>query len=501
MIVSEFRPSYAVEIRAPKFGSGYRIGGRLVLTAAHLFTQLGSCKVRLKEPFREIDAEVVWISSDVDVALVELPETIDVCHSVQFGKLPTADQGETIEFLFYGWPRWGFTNDPKVGLSAGGRQIDGKIYLADTSPEELLVLKPERYPKAVPGKSSFWQGASGAAIICAGCVVAVQSQHQNPAEPEALEAAPLARIYANSDWCQLLIKHGISANPQSIELSARLTSPNFSLIPSRAGGRPAAEQQMAEALQRLNYRGQQAVFDEFLDSDRTIEAFVVEVTYDIEAELQKCLVSRLSRALIGGTSPAFQTLGVDRNWRSNPLSELTSRLAPALGLAGTVGVEAIHESLLRLCRTQSVVIVLYGVPAMGSDSLSNLMDEFWYPLVDQVENLQGQADQGRILLFLAGDRPLASLREQASKQGTLDYPKALENITPPELEDWRKITEVRQFINCRQEIVPNLTARLKQIRSQDNAYATMENVCEIFGFEGGLEQFEPFWKLSGDLVA
>lgn len=502
MVVRTFRSDYAVEIRFPKFGSGYRIGGRLVLTAKHLFPGLGGCKVRLKDIFGEVDAEVVWISSDEDVALVELPETVEACEPVQLGRLPVANAGETVDFRFYGWPKWAFTEDPNEGPSAGGRQINGKIYLADTSPDGLLVLAPERCPKAVSEKQdSLWKGASGAAVVSAGCVVAVQSQHQNPAEPEALEAALLSKIYADSNWCQLLTKHGISPELQSVELSAKLTGQNLSVSPVGSEGRPSVEQKMAAALQRLDYSGQQEVFDEFLDSDRAIEAFVVEVTYDIEAELQKCLVSRLSRSLIGGKSPAFQTLGVDRGWRNNPTSELASRLAPALGLAGTVGIGEIHEGLLRLCRTQSVVIVLYGVPAMGNASLSRLMDEFWYPLVAKVEDLQGQASEGRLLLFLAGDRPMELLREQSNTHPTLDYPEVLENITMLDLTNWRKIPEVRQLMNCRCGSVPDLTSKLKQIAPQENAYAAMENVCGIFGFTGGLEQFEPFWKLSGDLVA
>jgi hypothetical protein len=508
MIVKEFALSHAVEIRVPKrgssdqiekCGSGYRVGGRLVLTVKHIFHGLGSCKVRLAS-IGEIDAQVVWISPDVDVALVELPETLDACASVQFGTLPTVNTNESVQFLFYGWPNWGFTKEQKR-VRSGGREGYGKIRLTTTSPDQLLVLEIENpLCKSSLDKTSIWEGASGAAVICEGCVVAVQSQHPNPEQPAYLEAAPLDKIYENPDWCSFLRKHGISTEPHRIQLGSR-TIGSVAANVAVTLGRPSVEQRMAQALQDLGYGGQQKVFDNFLESDRVIEAFVVEVNFDDESDLQKCLVSRLSRDLIGGTSPMFRTLGVRREWQDNPLRKLTSGLAPDLGLAETADVKEVHECLLRLARTQSVVIALYEVPKMGSDSLAKLMDEFWYPLVKQVEDSQGQVVKKRILLFLAGVGPMVSLLEQANGCDTLDYPEAMDNIRGSDLEEWRRITRVKQLINCRQEIVPDIKDELKRFRPMSNAYQSIENVCEIFGFKGDLGQFEAFWQLSGDLVA
>jgi inactive STAND len=507
-MVGTFRADYVVQIRNPKFGSGYRIGGRLVLTARHLFTALGHCRVKSEKTFGEVDAEVVWMSSHVDVALLELPESVEACESVRFGMLPSGNTGESVEFLFYGWPVWAWTRDDNQKARAGGRQIGGKICLADTSPDGLLVLRPNDYPKGnyeekrkKEKEFSPWQGASGAVIICAGHIVAVQSQHQNPAEPESLEAAPLAGIYQDSGWIDCLSKHGIVTEPQQIQLGCESTGSDSLVASTAVRGLPSIEQRMAQALQDIGYGGQQKVFDDFLESDRVIEAFVVEVNFDDESDLQKCLVSRLSRDLIGGTSPMFRTLGVRREWQDNPLRLLTSGLAPDLGLAETADVKEVHECLLRLARTQSVVIALYEVPKMGNDSLAKLMDEFWYPLVKQVEDSQGQVVKKRILLFLAGVGPMVSLLEQANGCDTLDYPEAMDNIRGSDLEEWRRITRVKQLINCRQEIVPGIKDELKRFRPRSNAYKSMENVCEIFGFKGDLGQFEAFWQLSGDLVA
>ena len=211
MTCRRFEPERAVEITGPAYGSGYRIGGRLVLTAAHLFpTGAGACRVRSKGTFGAVPATVAWTAPGADIALVELPDTVAWCEPVSFGTLPTGP--EKIRFDLYGWPKWAQTTRPDENPKAGGRHIDGLIYLADTSPEGLLVLEPSRLPGApAQGESgSDWEGISGAAVVCDGWVVAVQRQHQNPRRPVSLEAEPLARVYGNEGWRRLLKRHGIA---------------------------------------------------------------------------------------------------------------------------------------------------------------------------------------------------------------------------------------------------------------------------------------------------
>lgn len=200
----------------PKYGSAYRIGGRLVLTAAHLLNETGSiCRVRLKQSFLETVAKVVWKASQEDVALIELPESIEPCEAVVFGRLPESTVGEKLEFQMYGYPRWGRTQREQ-GVASGGRQVEGIIYLSDTSPDGLLVLETLRSPEGSLDSGSDWEGNSGAAITCNGLVVAVQRQHQNPKRSASLEASPLMAIYCDEQWCSLLRQHGINSKPETV---------------------------------------------------------------------------------------------------------------------------------------------------------------------------------------------------------------------------------------------------------------------------------------------
>src|SRR5688572_20918346 len=186
-----FDPARAVEVIAPSYGSGYRIGDRLVLTSAHLLPpEVGSnCKVRFHRDAgaREWTGKAAWIAPGwrhpdgppkADVALVAIEEGAPACGPAAVGRLPDAADVLKLPFHMYGWPSWAQTQDASGAVRAGGRHIDGSIYLADTSGEGLLVLEPDR-------SGSSWSGMSGAAVISGGTVVAVQRQHQNPQRPES----------------------------------------------------------------------------------------------------------------------------------------------------------------------------------------------------------------------------------------------------------------------------------------------------------------------------
>jgi CHASE2 domain-containing sensor protein len=218
MPIRTLKPEYVVEITAPKHGSAYRIGGRLVLTCAHLFDKGDNyCKVRSKESFKEVEAKVVWRATNADVALVELPKQIKSCKPVAFGRFPARETAQTFSFDLCGFPEWGSTKYENGTRKSGRRHIKGTISLADTSPDGLLVLQPRRTPAIVGRKESNWQGMSGGAVVCAGLVVAVQQWHQRADQPAALEAALLENIYEDQDWRECLKKHHINLKPESLD--------------------------------------------------------------------------------------------------------------------------------------------------------------------------------------------------------------------------------------------------------------------------------------------
>lgn len=233
MPVRGFEPIRATEITAPKYGTGYRIGGRLLLTAAHLFPEgPGSpCRVRSRSASGEIEweinAQVVWKAFEGDAALVKLPEKVEGIPAAVLGRIPSGTGATRVHYDMYGWPKWSQTIYPGSRPKAGGRHIPGEIFLADRSPEGYLVLEPEREPGVpMPGeKGSQWEGISGAAVVCDGLVVAVQHSHQRPNRPASLEAEPLSNFFKDESFRRLLAEHGISLSFPEVQTLKPIRGP------------------------------------------------------------------------------------------------------------------------------------------------------------------------------------------------------------------------------------------------------------------------------------
>ncbi len=236
----QFQPDRALEIVAPKYGTAYQIGGRLLLTCRHLFDNSNDCKVRIRSASdysdkQDIDAKVIWKAPDnIDIALVELPETIETCDPVDFGLLPDASSTQKVKFEFLGFPL--FLRYSEDGIKyATGLHIEGTIDVSNRAPHNRLLLNikdsqdiqpTDEQLERLAEDQSPWQGTSGSAIVCNGLVVGVQKWHQNPDRPESLEAESLARVYDNPEWGEILESHDIDPEPKPV-ISASLKSSSY----------------------------------------------------------------------------------------------------------------------------------------------------------------------------------------------------------------------------------------------------------------------------------
>ena len=239
-MMPKFYPDHAVEIVAPKYGSAYRIGGCLLLTCKHLFDDDNRCKVRFRSlsnysDKQDIDAKVIWKAPDnIDIALIELPETIEICDAVSFGQLPDANTTKKVKFDFLGFPQ--FLRYKEEGIRyATGLPIEGTIDVATRAPYNRLLLNIKDSKDTQPTdqqlenlgeNQSPWEGTSGSAIVCNGLVIGVQSRHPIRERPASLEAESLARVYDNQEWCKLLEKHDIDPEPKPV-ISVSLISRSY----------------------------------------------------------------------------------------------------------------------------------------------------------------------------------------------------------------------------------------------------------------------------------
>ena len=228
-----FDPQRAVEIRRPKYGSGYRIGGRLVITAKHLFeNETCACRVRSKHngsttDFEEVDAQVIWQSPTADIALVLLPEGIPEVSQCQFDVIAKSSY---LTGVMYGYPRWGWTTKEDKNFP-GGRKIPWKHYSGDTSPEGLFLIEPERFPDPHPEVEghSLWEGVSGASLFYKNKLVAVLKQHQRPDQQKALEAEPLANVFEDASFQATLEELGYKFETKKTSISVEPKEKNVLL--------------------------------------------------------------------------------------------------------------------------------------------------------------------------------------------------------------------------------------------------------------------------------
>ena len=233
MPIRQFEPRRAVEVINRKIsGSGYRIGGGLVLTAAHLVDDEGAyCKVRWyaqnsgfgeEKDKVESTAQVVWKAQNLDIALIKLPKAIAKIEPIILGKLPKGEKGETIKFQMAGYPRLAVIQEVANRVNFGGIiNLGDSIFWLRIEDHLNSEYAASSIRKAINENlqkpKSEWAGMSGAAIICDGLVVAVQTQHLRPMQPNQVSAALLWIVSNDAQyekWQHLLKEHGINPEPE-----------------------------------------------------------------------------------------------------------------------------------------------------------------------------------------------------------------------------------------------------------------------------------------------
>ena len=193
-------------------GSGYLIGGRLVLTAAHN-VGAGECLVRMVNG-SEHPAVVRRQGGEIrlDLAVLELTgnDAPDVGEGVRYAVV-SQEQAERLEWCTgLGFPR--FKEDPTRPRSRSGKalrnieQLDGEIPTAAGALASLLTFRVTARPREHPlpsGVEEFggspWQGISGTVVFARDQrlgerVVGVVTEHHLAEGGSALTLVPIGAI-------------------------------------------------------------------------------------------------------------------------------------------------------------------------------------------------------------------------------------------------------------------------------------------------------------------
>ena len=206
-------------------GSGYLVGGRLVLTVAHNVNyrrDFGDDEQLLVRTIEGtlLAAQVVMVSdepSQVDVALLEIgdPAFGEQLAPVTFAQINRDNPALVTGCWAVGFPRFG---EAGPVLSEGSRkdtwQVAGDILPGTKQRAGLLSLQVTSAPRPLPASlaGSAWEGMSGAVVFATDSdagelVVGIVAMHHRPEGESALTVVPitaLGGLPAGVDWWRRL---------------------------------------------------------------------------------------------------------------------------------------------------------------------------------------------------------------------------------------------------------------------------------------------------------
>ena len=174
-------------------GSGYRVNASLVLTSAHVVSkeaprQSASVRVRFNaDKPDEWSTDVIqsWLATSGDVALLTIvPRLKEYLDGTLFGS--PGDRAAVLTVDAMGFPRFKLrqerapdTKDSGQWLYRESCHIVGTVPVLSNRRSGSLELNVEA-PAADPDpKHSPWEGMSGAAVWCNGCIIGLVNEHHS----------------------------------------------------------------------------------------------------------------------------------------------------------------------------------------------------------------------------------------------------------------------------------------------------------------------------------
>ena len=188
-----------------RYGSGFRLGGRLVLTAAHVVAEAAAAGITVRGPDKvPHPARIVdGLAGDPDTVDLALLELCDQSAELPAPPVAAVDRDMPVPVPVEGCWAVGYPLFQEVESAAGvvreTAQVWGMILPAENLVGGLLSLHVTSAPRALPPQQealgeSQWSGMSGAAVCAGERLIGVVSEHAPRRGESTITVTPLARL-------------------------------------------------------------------------------------------------------------------------------------------------------------------------------------------------------------------------------------------------------------------------------------------------------------------
>ncbi|NUT48131.1 MAG: hypothetical protein HOV94_12600 [Saccharothrix sp.] len=191
------RGDQVVAVRSSRHGSGFRIGGDLVVTALHV---LGA-DIEITDSAMSAwwPAEQLWRSEGLDAALLRLDRGHDLGRVPRMRWGALASETPRLPVEVQGFPR--FLTDSGQNEPWGFEQADGHVNPASTSRHGAMHVNVDS--KTFTAEPREWRGISGGPVLCRGAVIGVAQR----AGAERLVSTPVEHLFRDQEFRDVLKRH------------------------------------------------------------------------------------------------------------------------------------------------------------------------------------------------------------------------------------------------------------------------------------------------------